>query len=87
MLAVHQRRETVDSRLRDDDHTATVTAVAAIRPTTRDVFLPSETDATVAPFAGFDFDRNAVDEHGREESGVGGSDQQKRDAAEGIPGT
>ncbi len=65
MLAVHQRREAVDARLGDNDHAAAVAAVAAVGPATRNVLLAPEADATVAPFAGFDLDRDAVDEHGR----------------------
>ena len=63
MFAMDQGREAIDARLGDDDHAAAVAAVAAVRPAARHVLLAPKADATVAPLAGFDLDRNAVDEH------------------------
>jgi hypothetical protein len=47
----------------DDHDTTAISAVAAIRPTTRDVFLPPETHAAVAAIASDQFNFNAINEH------------------------
>ena len=64
VLAVGERRQAVDARLGDHDDAAAVAAVAAVRPAARHVLLAAEAHAAVAAFAGFDFDGDAIDEHG-----------------------
>ena len=58
----------VDARLGHDDHAAAVAAVAAVGSAAGDVLLAAEADAAVAAAAGFDFDGDAIDEHGSVES-------------------
>ena len=85
MLAMHERRQTVDARLGDDDHAAAVAAVAAVRPAARDVLLAPEADAPVAPVAGLDFDGDAVDEHGRVRVRSGSRKTTKKGCRDGHP--
>ena len=64
VLAMRERGEAVDARLGDDDDAAAVAAVAAVGPAARDVLLAAEAHAAIAAAAGFDFDGDAIDEHG-----------------------
>jgi hypothetical protein len=65
MLAVDERGKRIDACLGDDHDAPAAAAVAAVRPAAGDVFLSAKADAPVAPFAGFDFDGDAVYKHGR----------------------
>ena len=92
VLAMRERRQAVDARLGHHDDAAAVAAVAAVRPAARHVLLAAKAHAAVAAPAGFDFDGDAIDEHGDERKWRSESQeirrmrhQQKRDAALGIP--
>ena len=70
VFAMRQGGEAVDARLGHHDDAAAVAAVAAVGPAARHVLLAAEAHAAVAAAAGFDFDGDAIDEHGWE-LGVG----------------
>jgi hypothetical protein len=65
MLTVGDRGQAVDPRLGDKDDAAAMPAVAAAGTTERDVFLSAEGHAAIPPFAGLDFDFDAIDKHAR----------------------
>jgi hypothetical protein len=60
---VGQRRKAVHAFARDDHHAAAVAAVAAVRPTVRDVLLSPETHAAGTAVTGVNFDFDAIDKH------------------------
>ena len=64
LFAMRERGEPIDARLGDHDDAAAVAAVAAVGPAARHVLLAAEAHAAVAAAAGFDFDGDAIDEHG-----------------------
>ena len=72
LLAMGERDEAIDARLGDHDDAAAVAAVAAVGTAARHVLLAAEAHAAVAAAAGFDFDGDAIDEHGRGSWRIGG---------------
>ena len=64
LFAVSEQGERIDARFGDHDDAAAVAAVAAIGATARDVFFATEAHAAITAAAGFDFDGDAIDEHG-----------------------
>ena len=64
LFAVGQDGQAIDAGLGNHDDAAAVAAVAAIGAAARDVLLATEAHAAVAAAAGFDFDGDAIDEHG-----------------------
>src|SRR4051812_23094169 len=70
LLTMGEGREGIDARLGDHDDAAAIAAIAAIGSAARDVFLAAKAHAAITAIAGFDFDGDAVDEHGGKGSGV-----------------
>jgi hypothetical protein len=64
---MHQR---VVSLARFHDHVASFASITPGGPAPRDELLPPESEAAVAPVAGFDSDCGFVDEHGRQVLGL-----------------
>src|SRR5206468_12478253 len=58
-----ERRQIAKAVVRDENNVATGAAVAAVRPSFRDVLLPAEGEAAVAAAARLNMESNAVVEH------------------------
>src|SRR3954452_10644719 len=71
-FAVAEYGQAIDAGLGDHNDAAAVATVAAVGAAARNVLLTTKAHAAVAAAAGFDFDGDAIDEHGVGGWGVGG---------------
>src|SRR5262249_1054459 len=64
VLAMHERRQTIDARFGPHKDAAAVAPVAAIGSSAGNKLLAAKTDASVSAAPGFDVNGHAIDEHG-----------------------
>jgi hypothetical protein len=64
VFAMHKLGKTINARFGNNDHAAAIPAIAAIGPTARDVLLAAKAHAAIPAAAGFNFNSDAIDEHG-----------------------